>query len=102
MYILITAANSAEAYKLKATLKNADILLGDYEPLPELMVNTGRMIRLPDPATASYLHQMLKLCLDKGINTIYARRQQERLLLAEGEQLFNEYNIRLILTDDKI
>jgi hypothetical protein len=94
--ILITSANSAAAYQLKSKLNLAEVILGDYEALPELMVKSGKMIQLPDPKSASYSHQMLTLCLDKGIETIYPLRDEEKTLLKEAGQLFKEYNIDIL------
>lgn len=96
MNILITSANSASAYQLKSKLNSDNVILGDYEALPELMLKLGKMIRLPDPKSGSYSHQMLTLCLDKGIEVIYPLRGEEAVLLKEAEQLFKEYNIDII------
>ena len=95
MSILITSANSADAYQLKSKLNGAEVILGDYEELPALMLKSGKMIQLPNPKSASYSHQMLTLCLDKGIQTIYPLREEEAVLLKESEQLFNEYGIHI-------
>jgi len=96
--ILITSANSAAAYQLKGKLDNAEVILGDYEALPSLMIKSGKMIQLPDPGSISYSHQMLTLCLDKGISVIYPLRNDEAALLKEAEQLFNEYGIKIVIT----
>ncbi|WP_461452017.1 hypothetical protein [Mucilaginibacter sp.] len=96
MSILITSANSAAAYQLKSKLFTGDIILGDYEALPDLMIKSGKMLRLPDPKSASYSHQMLTLCLDKVIDEVYALRDEEASLLREAEQLFFEYGIKII------
>ncbi|MFI5158928.1 MAG: hypothetical protein ACHQF4_08675 [Sphingobacteriales bacterium] len=93
MSILITSANSAAAYQLKNKLNIGEVILGDYEELPALMVKSGKMILLPSPESASYNHQMLTLCLDKGIETVYPLREEEAILLKEAEQLFKEYGI---------
>jgi hypothetical protein len=93
MSILITSANSAGAYQLKSKLNADDTILGDYEDLPVLMLKSGKMIQLPNPKSASYSHQMLTLCLDKGIQIVYPLREEEAMLLKEAEQLFNEYGI---------
>jgi hypothetical protein len=98
--ILITSANSAAAYQLKGKLNLDNVILGDYEALPELMIKSGKMIQLPDPKSGSYSHQMLTLCLDKGIETVYPLREEEALLLKEAEQLFKEYNIDIVTTLD--
>lgn len=95
MNILITAANSAEAYQLKSKMTADTVILGDYLDLPEVMLKTGKMIRLPNPESVSYTHEMLTLCLDKNIDSVYPLRAGEAKLLKESEQLFNEYNITI-------
>lgn len=95
MSILITSANSAAAYQLKSKLNVDEVILGDYEELPALMLKSGKMIQLPSPKSASYSHQMLTLCLDKGIQTVYPLREEEAILLKEAKQLFKEYDINI-------
>jgi hypothetical protein len=95
MSILITAATSAQAYQLKNKLEGKDIILGDHMDLPDFMVKTGKMILLPKPTSASYTHEMLTLCLDKGVDLVYLFRPDETGLLFKAETLFNEYDIKL-------
>lgn len=102
MYTLITAANSSQAYKLKSALNSDHILLGDYLELPGILIQSGKVIALPDPKTIAYTHEMLALCLDKEIDTIYPLREGERQLLLNAKQLFHEYDIQIIVTDDAI
>ena len=96
MSILITAATSASAHKLKNQLDNAEVLLGDYNDLPAFMLKNMGLIKLPNPSSASYTHEMLALCLDNNVSTVYILNQQELALLRESELLFNEYNISII------
>ena len=96
MKILITAAASAEAHKLKNQLSTDDILIGDYLELPAFMLKNANMVKLPNPSSPSYTHEMLTLSLDKEVNKIYALREEERTLLEESKQLFNEYGIVLV------
>ena len=102
MYTLITAANSAEAYNLKNSLHNDEVLFGDYLDLPEILVQSGKILKLPDPKSPSYTHQVLALCLDKNINTIYPLRELEKKLLINARQLFYEYGIDILVNNDKI
>ena len=95
MNILITSANSVAAYQLKNKLNGDNVILGDYMELPEFMVQSGKMIRLPDPKSMAYSHEILTLCLDKNIGRIYPLREEETELLKEAEQLFKEYNIEI-------
>ncbi|HWZ04731.1 MAG TPA: hypothetical protein VNX40_14035 [Mucilaginibacter sp.] len=96
MYTLITAATSARAYKLKNSLNSTAIILGDYMELPAIMLKNSNMIELPNPASASYAHEMLTLCLDKNISTLYALTEMEKANLKPSETLFAEYGIVIV------
>lgn len=102
MYILITAAATAEAYRLKNALGGEDVILGDYVELPDLLVRSGKVIVLPSPENAAYTHQMLALCLDKAIGSIMVLRDEEKELLLNAKQLFREYDIQIEVADDKV
>lgn len=93
MYTLITSATSAEAQKLKKQLGREFILLGDYQELPAFMLKANHMLQLPNPASFAYAHEMLTLCLDREIDTIYPLRNEEISVLKEAELLFAEYGI---------
>jgi len=96
MSVLITAATSAQAYKLKSALNTTEkVLLGDYLDLPEVMLKSGAMIKTPDPAVASFAHQMLTLCMDNQVTQIYLLRHTELELLTEAKTLFAEFDITL-------
>jgi hypothetical protein len=90
--ILITCATTAAAYKLKNTFSTDEVFLGDYNEVPAF---TG-ILKLPNPSTGTYAHEMLTLCLDKNFNTIYLLDQQEAEVLSLSETLFNEYDINII------
>ena len=93
MKILITAATSATAHKLKGKFTNDAVLLGDHADLPAFMHKN--IIKLPHPASAAYTHEMLKLSLDNDIDTIYLLREEEINVLKVAGQLFKEYNINI-------
>lgn len=95
MNILVTAATSAQAHRLKSKLIGDHVLLGDHLELPKFMLSPGNMIRLPDPNSTTYVHEMLTLCLDNYIDAVYMLRDGEAKLLLSAEQLFKEYNISL-------
>ena len=91
MNVLITAATSAEAHRLKKQLVGHSVILGDYQEMPAFM----QIVKLPNPASASYAHEMLTLCLDKGIEVVYALEDDEYNNLRTAEQLFTEFEIVL-------
>ena len=92
MKVLITSATSAQAHKLKNSLNNDEVILGDFTALPAFM----GILKLPNPAADTYAHEMLTLALDDGIDTIYLLDAQEAAVLLVSVQLFIEYNITLI------
>ena len=92
MKVLITSATSAQAHKLKISLINDEVVLGDFTELPSFM----GIVKLPNPATDTYAHEMLTLALDNNIETIYLLNVQEAAVLLLSEQLFKEYNITLV------
>jgi hypothetical protein len=96
MYTLITSATSSNAYKLKNKLDKPDIILGDYLELPAIMLSNADMIKLPKPSSAAYAHEMLTLCLDKQIDTVYALHDEEFKGLAEAKTLFEEFGIKVV------
>ncbi|RYY34081.1 MAG: hypothetical protein EOP46_14545 [Sphingobacteriaceae bacterium] len=97
---LVTAATSPRAHRIKNNLDTDNVLLGDYLDMPDFMVQSGKMIRLPNPSSASYAHQMLTLCLDSDINVVYPLNKDEALLLNEAILLFDEYGIEIKFTDE--
>jgi hypothetical protein len=96
MYALITAAATSQAYRLKNQLNAENIILGDYNELPAIMLVNSKLLQLPNPSSASYTHEMLTLCLDKQIEKVYALREEEYATLNKARQLFNEYGIELM------
>ncbi|RYZ95986.1 MAG: hypothetical protein EOP47_24750 [Sphingobacteriaceae bacterium] len=99
-YTLVTAATSSRAHKIKSIITEQDVILGDYADLPDFMVKPGKLIRIPNPLSVSYAHEMLTLCLDNDINTIYPLNFNEAELLLEAAQLFIEFNINIIKPDE--
>jgi hypothetical protein len=100
--ILITGASTAKAHQLKKDLGTATVLLGDYLDLPDVMLKSGRMLKLPSPQSETYPHQMLAFCLDNHIETVYMIYGAEAQQLQPAVQLFDEYGINLIPAHDEV
>ena len=64
--------------------------------MPTLMLTAGNMVKLPNPADASYSHKMLTFCMDNQVDIIYALGTDEWTLLNEAGQLFKEYGITIL------
>ncbi len=93
--ILLTGAATAAAFSVKSRATNLDLILGDYEPLPPII----NLLTLPSPKAASYVHQLLNLCLSNDITTLYPIRRAEHEALLNAVSLFNEYGILLAIPD---
>jgi len=87
---------------LKNALGKDEVVLGDFMELPDVLVRSGKVILLPNPKNAAYTHQMLALCLDNTINTVYVLRKEEEELLMNAKHLFGEYDIQIEAANDKI
>lgn len=100
--VLITAANTAAAYRLKNSLPGSDVLLGDYMEVPEIMLSSGKILRLPKPSSETYIHDLLALGLDKQLSAVYLLRKEEQDAAANAKQLFDEFEIQLIFAEDEV
>lgn len=98
MKILITGAANPQAYQVKKLFTGEHVLvLGDSMDLPEFMLKTKTMLKLPAVDSASFAHEVLTLCLDEQIDLLVPLRQAELLPLAKARILFEEYGIALVV-----
>lgn len=98
MPVLITAGLSAEAYRLQRILDIKDVVFSDETTLPKIANSLS--IVLPPHTSSSFVHEMLKSCLDLGITRVYPLNLGEVLELAKARTLFSEYDIFLIIPSD--
>ncbi len=87
---------SANAHRLKTLLSAEKVVLGDHADMPAFMLQPSKMIKLPNPASDSYTHEMLTLCLDNNINQLYVLAEPEYEVLILATQLFDEYGIQIL------
>lgn len=95
MKALITSALTARAYRLKNQLITRDVIMGDYNEIPALMLQPAKIVQLPNPGESSYPHQMLALCLDNEVTEVYPLNPKENDALKPVVQLFAEYGIEI-------
>jgi hypothetical protein len=99
--VLITQALSAAAHRFKKQFTADNLLMGDFADVPDVMLRSGSIKKLPAPQSPSYPHQILTFCLDNNVSTVYALNIDEFEALQPAVQLFSEYgiNIQLIKND---
>lgn len=95
MAILITSAAESAAFRLERILCKSDVIFADQQPLPLL---SGRLfLQIPSPDSGTFTHEILKICMDYGVNEIYPLKDGEIRELSNARQLFEEYGIKLMI-----
>jgi hypothetical protein len=100
MAILITAASFAIAYKLERILNESEVYFADQIKMPE--IPGKKFIQIPEPSSAIFINEVLKLCLDNNILCIYPLKRSEVKELLNADQLFKEYGINIIYSKEWI
>jgi hypothetical protein len=101
--VLITAATTAKAYKLQRLLDQGQTYVyADQESLPGFMAGGKQFVRISSGDSPSFVHELLKVCLDLQIDVVCPLRKNEILSLSEARQLFLEYNIKLIVPSKEL
>lgn len=98
MPVLITAGLSPEAYRLQRILDIKDVVFADVSTIPK--IPNSLSIVLPPHTSSSFVHEMLKSCLDLGITRVYPLNLGEVIELSKARTLFSEYNIFLIIPSE--
>lgn len=98
MPALITAGLSPEAYRLQRILDIKDVVFADVSTIPK--IPDSRNIVLPPHTSFSFVHEMLKSCLDLGITRVYPLNLGEVIELSKARTLFSEYDIFLIIPSE--
>ncbi|MEJ7695035.1 hypothetical protein [Daejeonella sp.] len=99
MPVLITAGLSPEAYRLKRILAIDEVVFADQSPLPQ--IPGSRSLVIPPYTSSSFVHEVLKGCLDLGITKIYPLQAGEVTELSKARSLFLEYNVKLIIPSEE-
>ena len=95
MSVLITAATNSAAFQLARILNTEDIFFASDMDIPVL---TGkRFLKIPSTASLSFVHEVLKVCLDHQILEVYPLLHDEIVELSNSRQLFEEFKIKLII-----
>jgi hypothetical protein len=61
-----------------------------------------KFIQLPDASSAIFISELLKLCLEYSIISIYPLKKSEIKELLNADQLFKEYDINIIFSKEWI
>ena len=99
MSVLITAATNSAAFQLARILKTEDIWFASDMDIPVLAEK--RFLNIPSTHSSSFIHEVLKICLDHQIIEIYPLLPDEIVELSKSRQLFEEFDIKLVIPSIK-
>lgn len=97
--VLITSGISAFTQRVAKLFAEKNVVFADSKPIPTPFLNTGKYVAIPSPDKSSYVHEVLKVCLDLSINKVLPLGKDEHLPLAKSRVLFEEYGIVILLPD---
>ena len=97
--ILITSGTSAFTQRVAELFPKSNIIFADSKPIPSLFLTNGKYIVIPSPQKASFVHEMLALCLDLSIHKLLPLNEEELIPLAKNRLLFEEYEITVLVPD---
>lgn len=95
--ILITSGISAFSQRVAKLFSDEDLLFADSSPIPAPFINSGKYISIPLPEKASFVHEVLKVCLDHSITKLLPLKEAELMPLAKSSALFEEYGILILV-----
>lgn len=93
--ILLTYGTRPIAQRIVKLLSaHHQLILATNEEVPSVLAHTYKSI--PNPANPVFAHEMLKLCLDQGIDLILPLGAAEIEVLSGSSILFEEYGINIV------
>lgn len=94
---LVTSGNHPGVYFLEKWFPDFDLVYGDTVFINQ--ISASKQLLLPQITDWDFIHQLLNICLDNQVETVFVMHFAEQELLAEAVELFSEFNINLHLPD---
>lgn len=101
--MLITQGTRLFAQRLARQLSGKHrVLFGATDEMPEVLLRSGNYVRIPHADVPAFAHEMLKVCLDSGVERLIPLGKQELQPLLEAKVLFGEYGVRILLPEKEV
>ncbi|MFC3196756.1 hypothetical protein ACFOET_03935 [Parapedobacter deserti] len=93
--VLITQGTRPFAQRVAKLMSpiSGQVLFGSSDDVPNVLLRTGSYLKIPQVNAPAFIHEVLKVCLDRGINTLLPLGIHELYPMAEAQQLFSEYSV---------
>ncbi len=98
--VLITQGTRPFAQRIARLLfTESTVLFGTADEVPAVLLQTGNYLRIASPNRPTFIHEMLKACLDNEVDVLIPLGKNELYPLAEAKQLFAEYGVTVWVPD---
>ena len=94
--VIITAGTSSQSQSLARNYEQHNVVFADFQPIPSPLLSSGRFVQLPEVKAPHFIHELLKVCLDRDASILVLQTAEEVEILAGQELLFEEYNIEVL------
>lgn len=93
--VIITKGTSAQAQIAAKNYPASRVIFADTSSVPDVLVKAGKYIQLPALNSVSFIHELLKVCLDQEASVLVLLSDDEKALIEPQKLLFEEFNIQL-------
>jgi len=98
MKIIVTGGKSAQAFKMFKAFKDDELVMADYGEMPASF-SKFNFFSLGERNNDTIAHNLLNACLDQEANSLLPLHDFEVEAVAKSAQLFEEFNIHVLLPD---
>jgi len=70
--------------------------------IPQPLLDAGHHVAIHNPNHASFIHELLKVCLSQQVGYLLPLDREEAMVLSGAKVLFQEYGIQLLVSDPEI
>jgi len=98
--VLITQGTRPFAQRVGKLLQaQQTVQFGTADEIPHVLLQTGDYVRFAGVDTPAFEHEILRTCLDNGIDVLIPLGEAEVYLLSRAQALFAEYGIAMWIPD---
>lgn len=97
--ILVTQGLKPFAQRVAKLLKDCTVVFGTADEIPDILLRTANYVAIPSDNKHTYVHEVLKTCLDRRVDVLLPLGLYELRPIAEAKALFSEYGIAIWVPD---
>lgn len=97
--ILITSGTTVFAQRMAKYFPTFDVVFAANDSISSFLLHTGKYFYLPSADDSTYIHELLKLALDKQIDVILPLGLAEAEILSGSKTLFEEYGVAVLVSE---